>query len=212
MKPSGPRLDARPAIIGGAIEPHRGAERSAWNFERPDEACQAACVPSSIHIRPNRYSPSCPARLRPAAAAASRLRSRSSRRCGHGPGTLGDAADRLRIDIADRSSPIPANSRFTCATRCAKDGLRLHGMMADDLVVRAKLDTIDREGTVERRIDARGVERHGATTGRVDDQAACACPHRAGKSPSALQDRGTRCACFRNGKSSRSRGCSCKNT
>ena len=82
---------------------------------------------------------------------------------------VGDAADRLRLDIADGARPFGRIAAYM-TNEAVKRRADLHGMMVGYLVVRTKLDTIDREDPFEGRIDSRCVERHGATTGLVDDQ------------------------------------------
>src|SRR5208282_4350547 len=82
---------------------------------------------------------------------------------------VGDAADRLRLDIADGARPFGRIAAHM-ANEVVKRRADLHGMVLDDLVVGTELDTTEREDPVEGRIDSRRVESNGATTGLVDDQ------------------------------------------
>ena len=124
--------DARPAIVGRAVEPHRGAERPARHFERADQAGQQRARPAAFVAAPAVVH-----------GLAERDRDRPQRQglaldldrladAGVVEELVGDAADGPRLDVADRHPPIPANRPARDRRGASNAGPGRHGAMAGD--------------------------------------------------------------------------------
>ena len=156
------RLDARPAIVGRAIEPHRGAERAARHFERADQAGNQRARPAALVAAPAVVDGLAERDRRPAGTAASRPRSRSSRRRGHDRGTRWRRGGWWRPEHRRSAPPIPANRPSHGRPDARRRDCTATARCVVSLLIGADLDAVDREGAFERRIDSGGVERHRA--------------------------------------------------